>query len=951
MGATTVDSLQIEVTAKSTAADSAIDKLVERLSILEKQLNSISLTATKTSKGVDKATEKTNNTTRKLDGTTTAVVKTSKTIEKATPGLSKYGLALSGLTAIAGGAIVAFKGFNELVQKLSASTEQYASVMQSINFSNLMAESMPSSIAQLSGLNFDIDTGLLESTGMVSFGVSIKDISQYNATLSTFAKTLGLSEVASANLSDAFVQLAGDISALTGEDYATIGRKLQDALTGSTDALKDFGIVLSDNILQQTAYKYGITETISSMTSAEKAQIAFLTVMEKTQGMFGSQASSVNSLASMYAQWKANLSDITILLGQSFAPIVAGILPYLNAFAILIKDILSSFARLMGFDGIEQPIANISTSVSGVEDAFKGATAAAKKLKTITLGIDELNINSPQESAGGGVGVGVGGASFDLSSQIAEMTTLYNTAVGDAFANAESKVQNILDKIREIQGLMGQGFGTTFVADVDGAVNGFNRIEEVWDRIATNEGFSNSVNNLKENISIMFGSIAGAQSSITWSGLDGALNGVADALEDNEPFITEKLTSISDNLSGFSTNITDFSGALAEIGTALESEGFQSIFTTITDFVSTVGLERLDKITGFFSDLTKIFTSPIIENADEIKQALEKLFNITSKVIEPFKLFADLVSKDSKPYEETWMHGVMTFMEKMSTQSFSQWIDGLNIVLSGIEFAVGTTELGIEDVIVQIERLLSNILGGFANLKNKAREFFAEIKIKFTNFWQKDIMPWFTKEKWLNLFDSIRTALSAKWTQIVLWWNTLGIVKWFNEYVQPYFTKDKWNFTGIKDGLSTAFSGAIEAIKQIWNNFATWLNGKLNFSWDDVNIGGIKIVSGGSINLGKIPTFQTGGFPEDGLFMANHGELVGKFSNGRTAVANNEQIVAGIEYGVERAVERALAPYLSDIARNTRETANKDLLVNIGDRDIARANARGSRSMGYALIT
>ena len=48
----------------------------------------------------------------------------------------------------------------------------------------------------------------------------------------------------------------------------------------------------------------------------------------------------------------------------------------------------------------------------------------------------------------------------------------------------------------------------------------------------------------------------------------------------------------------------------------------------------------------------------------------------------------------------------------------------------------------------------------------------------------------------------------------------------------------------------------------------------------------------------SIPRFQTGGFPEDGLFMANHNELVGRFSNGRTAVANNEQIVDGIAGGV-----------------------------------------------------
>ena len=72
---------------------------------------------------------------------------------------------------------------------------------------------------------------------------------------------------------------------------------------------------------------------------------------------------------------------------------------------------------------------------------------------------------------------------------------------------------------------------------------------------------------------------------------------------------------------------------------------------------------------------------------------------------------------------------------------------------------------------------------------------------------------------------------------------------------------------------------------------------------------------------------------------------------GNTTVANNEQIISGIQQGVEIAVAQILAPYLKDIAENTRETANKDFSVNIGDRDIARANIRGQRSMGRTIIT
>jgi uncharacterized membrane protein YeaQ/YmgE (transglycosylase-associated protein family) len=55
-------------------------------------------------------------------------------------------------------------------------------------------------------------------------------------------------------------------------------------------------------------------------------------------------------------------------------------------------------------------------------------------------------------------------------------------------------------------------------------------------------------------------------------------------------------------------------------------------------------------------------------------------------------------------------------------------------------------------------------------------------------------------------------------------------------------------------------------------------------------------------SMSDIPKYATGGFPEDGLFFANSGEMVGGFSNGRTAVANNDQIVTGITQGVYSAM-------------------------------------------------
>ena len=114
------------------------------------------------------------------------------------------------------------------------------------------------------------------------------------------------------------------------------------------------------------------------------------------------------------------------------------------------------------------------------------------------------------------------------------------------------------------------------------------------------------------------------------------------------------------------------------------------------------------------------------------------------------------------------------------------------------------------------------------------------------------------------------------------------------------------------------------------------------------NWGGVDLVPGI-----KIPRFADGGFPETGeLFMARENglnELVGRIGN-HHAVANNDQIVAGITSGVYQANEEQNA-LLREQNSLLRQLLEKDMSVNIGDRDIARANIRGQRAMGLTLRT
>lgn len=111
----------------------------------------------------------------------------------------------------------------------------------------------------------------------------------------------------------------------------------------------------------------------------------------------------------------------------------------------------------------------------------------------------------------------------------------------------------------------------------------------------------------------------------------------------------------------------------------------------------------------------------------------------------------------------------------------------------------------------------------------------------------------------------------------------------------------------IGNSLASGVSSAASAVGSAISSITQSINDAMK-AIDDLNNAAKNLNTGGGSGSGgkKKKTFATGGFPEDGIFFANHGELVGQFSNGKTAVANNAQIVAGIESGVYNAVKSAM---------------------------------------------
>lgn len=216
----------------------------------------------------------------------------------------------------------------------------------------------------------------------------------------------------------------------------------------------------------------------------------------------------------------------------------------------------------------------------------------------------------------------------------------------------------------------------------------------------------------------------------------------------------------------------------------------------------------------------------------------------------------------------------------------------------------------------------------YQNIKVKLKETWdnsvGEWKNGIENWWNQHVATWFTPEKWLGIYESIKSSLGTTWTNTVTDWKK-NIGDWWKEDVEKWFKLETWTdmMKKVPDAFKETFKGAVNAAVAQLNRLIDWLNEKFNFSYEGLELLGKEVIPAFSVQLftiPHIPEFATGGFPEDGLFMANHGELVGKFSNGRTAVANNEQITQGIKEAVIEGMSIVMASYSGNSEAITIET-------------------------------
>lgn len=352
--------------------------------------------------------------------------------------------------------IEAYNYFNVSLGKIGADWshqyEQYG-YDNAESYAESFKTRLSDSLSKLSGLQVSIGAdgqGLLTESGMKNLGLNIQEITQYASQLASVTNSVGQTGEVSLAAASSFSKLAGDISSLFNVDYSSVSKNLQSGLIGQSRALYKYGIDITNATLQTYAYNLGLSKSVSEMTQAEKMQLRMLAILDQSKVSWGDLANTINSPSNMIRQFKNNLKETGMVLGQLFIPVLSKVLPVINGVAIAIKRLLVDIAGLLGIkidlNAFGQGYSDIGDEIDDSADAFENATQKAKEYKNQILGFDEINkltdqsTDSNASSDSGGI---------DLTKEITDATSEYEKVWNEAYNQMENKANEFAKRFEK----------------------------------------------------------------------------------------------------------------------------------------------------------------------------------------------------------------------------------------------------------------------------------------------------------------------------------------------------------------------------------------------------------------------------------------------------------------------------------------------------------------------
>lgn len=753
-------------------------------------------------------------------------------------------------------------------------------------------------LGKMSGLKVDVDGGLISESGMKNLGLNLQEITQYASQLASITNSLGQTGEVTTAISKSMTMLAGDISSLFNVDYSTVATNLQSGLIGQSRALYKYGIDITNATLQTYAYRYGIEKAVSEMSQAEKQQLRLLAILDQSKVSWGDLANTINSPSNMIRQFTNNVKEAGMVLGQLFIPVLQKVLPVINGVVIAIKRLLVSVANLLGikidFSSFGQGVSGYNEDLEDTADALDKVGTSAKNAQSGIRAFDKLKVISIPKSSGSGSGAG--GAGIDLTKEIMDATAEYEKVWQEAFDKMQNTAMEWADKIEKLLEPVKKLFkdlfnGDFFEAgqDLSGIVTGiFNWMS---DAIASVDWYQIGQNIGQFLAGIDWIAVFTSAGNFIETAIDAAID-LWKGSFDAAPIETTIITAIG---------LLKFTGVGDIIWGKISDKLSAKVLGSSIGIVPTIAIAAVTWEIGFNvgKSLGKALFPEDAEYYDNFTWFGENGFFDTLKNTDftTLKTAWDDLYKDITDNDlYRFLTGTMLLPKHSTLDDFGDKIDWLIDKIKNTKVDMSDT-FGLSSALINIEPLVGN-------------------------WFNENVSPWFTKEKWQGMGQTIESSLSEKWTSFTTWWNQTGFSNWWKK-ISEQFGLTKWNklLENIPTAFRTAFKTAanvaiaplnivISGIETMINNAIDLINGLMSAARLIPKIGDAVPNNIQHINVGRIPTFESGGYVPSRytMFMAGENgvpEIAGTVG-GKTAVAGGVEIT-GIKDAINSTAQQEIA--------------------------------------------
>lgn len=533
-----------------------------------------------------------------------------------------------------------------------------------------------------------------------------------------------------------------------------------------------------------------------------------------------------------------------------------------------------------------------------------------------------------------------------------------NQKVSDVAHNISETINGIIENFdaKNMGAVLGKFLDTflTFKINFTHNIN--------WEALgAKTAGF---VNKLRENFSPeKIGTVLVEGLSVINETLYGFFNGD----EENERFNAEDFSQwlvdiVKGGLDAIEWNKVhdNIVSALSGLGTLLKTILTDSdLWFKVGDALNSVATGLIDGLSEAVSSFTDEDCEKLIDSIKELIKGLDigevlvKLHKLTLDIAELLtNLSATGVSRFVK-----WIYEKLTGKE-MSDEYYEEMKATIKFALN-FKFILPTKPLEIPDNLISKNLIPGNLTSAlFSGFKESGKYSVDGLKEGITNGMSnisefvKNIMTipilnnfdiqWGIHspstvmiEKGKYIIDGLKNGIGDVWSKIKENFDNFKtrISNWFSTSANTFSSFGSDLVSSISSGIGDIWSKTKDKFNSFIDSIKNFFKGKdlfkVNVDWDTTSTVGRLLSEKGLPGIPKFSFFENGGFPDYGeMFVARENgipEMVGKFGN-RPAVANNDQIVAGISKGVYDAVVSAIG-LTQGFSQNRDRTTNINLKV------------------------